>query len=163
MRMPISSNSSSFGLRAEANVAREAGTLLQLRVDEAVPPLPFNEIQCADLTGWTGDLDALGWRKVVASVADLAGGASVASAPAADAPLPLPSKPSIAVMPFANLSGDPEQEYFADGMVDEITNALSRFKSLFVIASASTLSFKGKAVSPQEVGRQLGVCGEVSH
>jgi adenylate cyclase len=74
-----------------------------------------------------------------------------------DAPPPLPSKPSIAVMPFANLSGDPEQEYFADGMVEEIVTALSRFKSIFVIGSGSTLSFKGKAVSPHEVGCQLGV------
>jgi adenylate cyclase len=65
--------------------------------------------------------------------------------------------PSIAVMPFANLSGDPEQEYFADGMVEEIIAALSRFKSIFVIGSGSTLSFKGKTISPPEVGRQLGV------
>jgi adenylate cyclase len=69
----------------------------------------------------------------------------------------LPNKPSIAVMPFTNLSGDPEQEYFSDGMVVEITNALSRIRSIFVIASGSTLSFKGKPVSPQEVGRRLGV------
>ena len=60
-------------VRAEANVAREAGTLVQLRLDGAVPPLPFNEIQCADLAGWTGDLDAHDWKKVVASVAELIG------------------------------------------------------------------------------------------
>jgi TolB-like protein len=70
------------------------------------------------------------------------------------APEPMPS---IAVMPFANLSGDPEQDYFADGMVEEIIRALSRFKSIFVIGSGSTLSFKGKPVSPPEVGQQLGV------
>jgi TolB-like protein len=72
-------------------------------------------------------------------------------------PPPLPSKPSIAVMPFANLSGDPEQESFADGMVEEIARALSRFKSLFVIGGASGLAFKGKAATPREVGRILGV------
>ena len=70
---------------------------------------------------------------------------------------PLPSKPSIAVMPFANLSGEPEQEAFADGMVEEIARALSRFKSIFVIGGSSGLTFKGKATSPQEVGRILGV------
>jgi adenylate cyclase len=72
-------------------------------------------------------------------------------------PLPLPDKPSIAVLPFQNMSGDPEQEYFADGMVEEITTALSRFKSLFVIARNSTFTFKGKAVDIKEVGRRLGV------
>jgi adenylate cyclase len=70
---------------------------------------------------------------------------------------PLPSKPSIAVMPFANLSGDPEQDAFADGMVEEIAGALSRFKSIFVIGGASGLAFKGKAAAPQDVGRILGV------
>ena len=59
-------------------------------------------------------------------------------------PLPLPDKPSIAVLPFQNMSGDPEQEYFADGMVEEIITALSRFKSLFVIARNSSFAFKGK-------------------
>jgi len=69
----------------------------------------------------------------------------------------LPDKPSIAVLPFANMSGDPEQEYFADGMVEEITTALSRFKGLFVIARNSSFTFKGKAVDIKEVGRRLGV------
>ena len=144
-------------VRAEANVAREAGTLVQLRLDGSTPPLPFNEIQCADLAGWAGDLDAAGWRKVVASIADLVGGSAETAASVLNAPLPLPSKPSIAVMPFANLSGDPEQEYFADGMVEEITNALTRVRSLFVIASGSGLSFKDRGVSAQEAARQLGV------
>jgi adenylate cyclase len=70
---------------------------------------------------------------------------------------PLPDKPSIAVLPFENMSGDPEQEYFADGMVEEIITALSRFKSLFVIARNSSFTFKGKAVDIKEVGRRLGV------
>jgi adenylate cyclase len=70
---------------------------------------------------------------------------------------PLPDKPSIAVLPFENMSGNPEQEYFADGMVEEITTALSRFKWLFVIARNSSFTFKGKAVDIREVGRRLGV------
>jgi len=69
----------------------------------------------------------------------------------------IPDKPSIAVLPFANMSGDPEQEYFADGMVEEIITALSRFKWLFVIARNSSFTFKGKAVDIKEVGRRLGV------
>jgi len=72
-------------------------------------------------------------------------------------PLPLPDKPSIAVLPFQNMSGDPEQEYFADGMVEEIITALSRFHWLFVIARNSSFTFKGRAVNVKEVGRELGV------
>ena len=72
-------------------------------------------------------------------------------------PLALPDKPSIAVLPFQNMSGDPEQEYFADGMVEEIITALSRFKSLFVIARNSSFTFKGRAADVKEVGRTLGV------
>ena len=72
-------------------------------------------------------------------------------------PLPLPEKPSIAVLPFQNMSGDPEQEYFADGMVEDVITALSRFKSLFVIARNSSFTYKGKAVDIKQVGRELGV------
>jgi TolB-like protein/Tfp pilus assembly protein PilF len=71
--------------------------------------------------------------------------------------LALPDKPSIAVLPFQNMSGDPEQEYFADGMVEDIITALSRFKSLFVIARNSSFTYKGKAVDIKQVGRELGV------
>ena len=75
------------------------------------------------------------------------------------AALPLPDRPSIAiaVLPFENMSGDPEQEYFSDGMVEEIIIALSRFKWLFVIARNSSFTLKGKAVDIREVGRRLGV------
>jgi len=70
---------------------------------------------------------------------------------------PLPDKPSIAVLPFQNLSGDPEQEYFAEGMVEEIITALSRIRWLFVIARNSSSTYKGKSVDMKQVGRQLGV------
>ncbi len=73
------------------------------------------------------------------------------------AALPLPDKPSIAVLPFQNISGDPEQEYFADGMVEEIITALSRIHWLFVIARNSTFTYKGQAVDVKQVGRELGV------
>ena len=72
-------------------------------------------------------------------------------------PLALPDKPSIAVLPFENMSGDPEQEYFADGMVEDIITGLSRSKSLFVIARTSSFTYKGKAVDIKRVGRELGV------
>jgi adenylate cyclase len=73
------------------------------------------------------------------------------------APLPLPDKPSIAVLPFQNMSGDAEQEYFVDGMVEDIITGLSRIKWLFVIARNSSFTYKGKAVDVRQVGRELGV------
>src|SRR5262249_23208800 len=81
------------------------------------------------------------------------GGAATGSRPA----LPLPSKPSIAVLPFENMSRDPEQAYFADGIVEEIITALSRFRQLFVIARNSSFTYKGRAVDVKQVGRELGV------
>jgi adenylate cyclase len=71
--------------------------------------------------------------------------------------LALPDKPSIAVLPFQNMSGDPEQEYFADGMVEEVITALSRIRWLFVIARNSTFTYKGRSVDVKQVGRELGV------
>ena len=71
--------------------------------------------------------------------------------------LALPDKPSIAVLPFQNLSGDPEQEYFADGVVEDIITALSRIRWLFVIARNSSFTYKGRAVDVKQVGRELGV------
>jgi TolB-like protein len=79
------------------------------------------------------------------------------TAPEPTVPLALPDKPSIAVLPFQNMSGDPEQEYFADGMVEDIITALSRFKGLFVIARSSSSTYKGKAADVKQVGRELGV------
>lgn len=85
------------------------------------------------------------------------GASPILSSSNASAPFALPDKPSIAVLPFQNMSGDPEQEYFADGMVEDIITALSRFKSLFVIARNSSFTYKGKAVDIEQVGRELGV------
>ena len=82
------------------------------------------------------------------------GGAKVDSQATA---LPLPDKPSIAVLPFENMSGDPEQAYFVDGLVEDIITGLSRFKSLFVIARNSTFAYKGKSPDIRQVGRELGV------
>jgi adenylate cyclase len=83
-------------------------------------------------------------------------GVGLQDAPVA-AVLTLPDKPSIAVLPFQNMSGDPEQEYFADGLVEDITTGLSRFKWLFVIARNSTFAYKGRAIDIKQIGRELGV------
>ena len=87
-----------------------------------------------------------------------AGSPSAAKQPISPAAaLPLPDKPSIAVLPFANMSGDPEQEFFADGIAEDIITALSRYPSLFVIARNSSFIYKGRAVDVKQVGRELGV------
>jgi adenylate cyclase len=87
--------------------------------------------------------------------------ATVSAAEAPDAavkvPLPLPDKPSVAVLPFANMSSDPEQDFFADGISEDIITALSRYPSLFVIARNSCFTYKGRAVDVKVVGRELGV------
>jgi TolB-like protein len=83
--------------------------------------------------------------------------AAATRATSAQPALPLPDKPSIAVLPFANMSGDPEQEYFADGMVEEIITALSRIRWFFVIARNSSFTYKGQAIDVKQVGRELGV------
>ena len=87
----------------------------------------------------------------------VAGNPAVASSSRTDGPLNLPDKPSIAVLPFTNMSGDPEKEYFADGISEDIITNLSRFRDFFVIARNSTFAYKGKAVNIQDVSRELGV------
>jgi len=84
------------------------------------------------------------------------GGTRVEAPPRTEA-LAIPEMPSIVVLPFQNLSGDPEQEYFSDGIVEEITTALSRFRSLFVISRNSAFTYKGRAADVRHVGRELGV------
>jgi adenylate cyclase len=84
-------------------------------------------------------------------------GSGLAGAAPAKAPLALPDKPSIAVLPFANMSGDKEQEYFSDGITEDVITELSRFRELFVIARNSSFSYKGKAVKVQDIATDLGV------
>jgi adenylate cyclase len=144
-------------VRAEADVARAAGKLVQLSSDGVLPPIPFSQIQCDDLSGWNGDTTSPTWRKVEAAIEHLVRGPAAVAAPARPQPAARGGKPSIAILPFANQSGDPDQEYFADGMVEEIGAALGRFRSIFVVASGSSLSLKNRGVSPQEAARSLGV------
>ena len=152
----------SHWVQSEADRARDDNKLIQLAFDATRPPMPFDRTQCADLTGWTGDPNAPGWRKVVASVAELTGAGqsptSTTSTPIAAAqPPPLPGKPSIAVLPFADLSPAKDQGYFCDGMVEEIVTALSRFRTLFVIASGSSLTYRDAAGRLPQIARELGV------
>lgn len=124
-----------------------------LTVQIAVVRKVFDDL--ATGADWIETLPRRGYRYVGPIVAvDDPGGAT--GSPAAPA-LTLPDKPSIAVLLFSNLSGDPEQDYFTDGMVDDIITGLSRINWLFVVARNSTFAYKGRAVDVSQVGRELGV------
>jgi TolB-like protein len=104
---------------------------------------------------WIETLPRRGYRYVGPSVG--AWHPSIAANPRTSLPLALPDKPSVAVLPFSNLSGDPEQDYFADGMVEDLIAGLSRIKWLFVVARNSSFTFKGATIDVKRVGRELGV------
>jgi len=142
-------------VRAEADAARELGTLVQVSLDGVLPPMPFNQIQCADLFGWTGDTSWQGWHKVVSSIGSLVGSVS----PAAE---PEPSREParrvvICVLPFVNMSGDAEQEYFSDGISEDIITDLSKVSALTIIGRNTAFALKGKPVDMHALGRELGV------
>jgi adenylate cyclase len=143
-------------VQSEADTARTERKLVQLTVDGAKLPRPFDRIQCADMIGWSGDPEAHGWRKVVASVADLINGGAPAASPVAE-PQPAVRKLSICVLPFANMSGDPEQEYFSDGISEDIITDLSKVSALSVTARNTAFTFKGKSMKVPDVARELGV------
>ncbi len=144
-------------VQSEADTARTDHKLVQLTVDGAKLPRPFDRIQCADLTGWTGDLEAPGWRKVAASIGELVGLARSAAATPTPVALPLRVGLSVCVLPFANRSDDPQQEYFSDGISEDIITDLSKVSALFVVARNTAFTFKGKSIEVPSVARQLKV------
>jgi adenylate cyclase len=139
-------------VRAEADAARSAGNLIQASLDGIVPPLPFNQIQCADLNGWSEETDSPGWRKLISSVQSLA--PKVAAESSAR---PRRQQVCVCVLPFQNMSGDAEQEYFSDGISEDITTDLSKISALGVIARNTAFTFKGQSVDICEVAKKLGV------
>jgi adenylate cyclase len=143
----------SHWVRAEADTARAALTLVQVSLDGTLPPMPFNQIQCADLKAWDGQRTAPGWRRLVASVAELAGASSAAD----ESPRTASREVSVCVLPFQNMSGDSEQEYFSDGISEDITTDLSKVSALEVIARNTAFTFKGQSVNVCDVARKLGV------
>ena len=143
-------------VRAEADIAREAGTLVQVTIDGKLPPLPFNQIQCADLKSWDGDAQASEWRKVEGSIASLV---KVSTAASAQQPGTGDKQLSICVLPFENMSGDREQEYFSDGISEDIITDLSKVSALEVVARNTSFGLKGKAMGVKDVASML----EVTH
>ena len=148
----------SHWVRAEADTAREAGTLVQASLDGTLPPMPFNQIQCADLKGWDGDTASPGWRKLEGSVAALVGGKSEeASIAAPKGRRAQAVRASVCVLPFVNMSGEAEQEYFSDGISEDITTDLSKVSALEVVARNTAFAFKGQNPDVKEVAQKLGV------
>jgi len=139
-------------VRAEADSARNRGILIQVTLDGTVPPIPFNQIQCAPLSASENPADAAGWRNLIGSVEALTG-----STVKATAPRPRRKQVAVCVLPFDNMSGDAEQEYFSDGISEDITTDLSKVSALAVTARNSAFMFKGQAADVCEVAKKLSV------
>ena len=141
---------------SEANRAREDHKLVQLAIDNARLPMPFDQTQCADLAGWSGDEDAPGWRKVVASVREIVGDPRPASSGHSSHAAAIgPAEPLLAVLAFDNLSGDTEMAYFSDGVSEEILQTVARGAELKVIGRGSSFQFRGADKAAAHVGNQL--------
>lgn len=137
---------------SEANRAREDRKLVQVTTDRSRLPMPFDTIQCVDLAGWTGEADAPGWRKVLASIRELVTETTPAQRRqvAAD-----PTEPLLAVLAFDNLSGDAEMAYFSDGVSEEILQTVARGAELKVIGRGSSFQFRGRDKAAAHVAAAL--------
>jgi adenylate cyclase len=147
-------------VQSEADRARQDGKLVQLTLDGARLPMPFDRIQCADLRGWTGDLEAPGWRMVLASVSELTGALAPVSR---SGPLPRaeakPTDPLLAVLAFDNLSGDSDLAYFSDGVSEEILQTVARSTDVKVIGRGSSFQFRG----PQKAAAHVAAALRATH
>ena len=142
----------SHWVRAEADTARGAQTLIQASLDGTIPPMPFNQIQCADLKGVGRPADVAGLAQAACERRRTRRGPS-----GRDALEESTREVSICVLPFQNMSGDAEQEYFSDGISEDITTDLSKVSALEVIARNTAFTFKGQSVNVCDVARKLGV------
>ena len=141
-------------VKKELSLASAAGmAVYPVRIDGVVPNAALSYELATRQWIEGGDMPVLAARLAAAI------GGSAPPPPVADVPSPLalPDKPSLAVLPFQNMSGDVEQEYFADGMTEEVITALSRVRSFFVIARNSSFTYRGRHVDVRQVARELGV------
>ena len=143
-------------VRAEADLARQEKKLVQVSVDAIIPPMPFNQIECDDLSGWNGDPESAVWRKLVRSLAQL----SPPSPPAAEATPTDASALLLAVLPFDNLSPDADLLYFSDGVSEEILHTVSRIDDIKVIGRSSAFQFRGADKAAHHVAKELN-CSHV--
>ncbi len=147
---------------AEADLAHEAGKLVQMSVDGVIPPFPFNRVHCEQSAGWDGDMTAAAWRKVVSSIEELTGKkAATAASNSAVPQLGIPpasarSEPLLAVMAFDNLSTDEELTFFCDGVSEEIQRTVASGSALKVVARSSAFQFRGSDKDTGKVSAALG-------
>lgn len=148
-------------VRSEADRARTARKLVQLTIDGAALPMPFDQIQCANLAGWQGDWTDAGWKQVAASVATLLGDSTPADEsgqlPSIPPPPAAPDKYTVAVAPFTDPAGVAANDDFADGLVAEITTALSRFPVLQVVDSGPAVARYLLGASIQRSGSRVRI------
>src|SRR5215469_10573326 len=161
----------------EADEGKKRGVLVPILLDAVEPPIGFRSIQAADLSTWRPEQPSPSFDQLirdiravipagsvaqpeehpVRSVAEIRQQVPASGSVGSQVAAELHGKPSVAVLPFQNMSGDPAQEYFADGMAEEITTALSRIRWLFVVSRNSSFTYKGQAIDTRRVGRELGV------
>jgi TolB-like protein len=137
---------------SEANRAREDHKLVQLVIDKTRLPMPFDQILCADISGWTGEGEHPNWRKVIASVDEIVGNVRAPAIAATSRPAP---EPLLAVLAFDNLSGDPEMAYFSDGVSEEILQTVGRSAELKVIGRSSSFQLRGADKAAAHVAAEL--------
>jgi TolB-like protein/Tfp pilus assembly protein PilF len=159
----------------EANEGLERDVLVPLMIDDVRVPLAFRSRQAADLTRWSGEEDAAGLSLVIEAIGGMVGegdtgaervdrrldllGASMLFERSLDTASPhgVPAHKSIAVLPLVNMSSDPEQEYFSDGIAEELLNGLAKVAGLRVVSRAASFLFKGQRVDPKTIGHELNV------
>ena len=151
-------------VRAEATQADRNRTLVPVTIEDCQRPIIFELTHTADFTRWSGSRDDKAWQVLAADVRKLIDAqaapraASVAAGPVVATAAPRgPAKPGVVILPFVNMSGDPEQEYFSDGVTEDIITDLSRVSALAVASRNAAFSYKGKTVAPAQLARALKV------
>ena len=149
-------------VRSEANQARERSKIVQVSIDGSMPPMPFDQTQCARLDGWSGDPGAPGWQSVLRSISELVGRSPADGLVAPRqpplgpaAPPPAPRERLLAVLAFDNLSNDPDLTYFSDGVSEEIQNIVAQNTDLRVVARSSSFQFRGADKAVRKVAAEL--------
>ena len=141
----------------EAAEGRDTGRLVPASLDGSRPPLGFRQFHTVDFSGWNGGAAPENLRDLLEAIATTAGKSSSLAAVAAARQEQPTAGPSVCVLPFVNMSGDPEQEYFSDGITEDIITDLSKVSALLVIARNTAFTFKGKVMDVKEVARALDV------
>ena len=141
----------------EAAEGRDSGRLVPVTFGGSRPPLGFRQFHTVDLGAWDGSGEPLETDDLLDAIAKVAGSSRQVTGAAGFAHKPAPRGPSVCVLPFVNMSGDPEQEYFSDGITEDIITDLSKVSALLVIARNTSFTFKGKVMDVKEVAQALDV------